>query len=104
VCGDDIEVFLQIDEDGYIYDFGYLGQPSMFTITAASLLAEHIYEQKKIPYQECMMWEFEWMKELGFDVSPRRKRSAVAPLLACRNALHIWLGDSQVETFDDILV
>jgi NifU-like protein involved in Fe-S cluster formation len=103
VCGDDIEVFLNLDDAGNIIDFGYLGHPSMFTITAASLLTEDLIARKKTSYQELMSWDLEYMKHLGFHVSPRRQRSAVAPLLACRNAIHKWLDDDIVETFDDLV-
>lgn len=104
VCGDDIEVFLQIDRDGYITAFWYLGHPSMFTITSASLLAEDLLERKKTPYQELMQRDLQYIKNLGFEVSPRRQRSAVAPLLACRNAIHQWLSDGIVEDFGFIQV
>lgn len=103
VCGDDIEVFLDIDREGNIIAFGYEGHPSMFTITAASLLAEEIIARIKTPYQELMSRDFDVMKELGFAVSPRRQRSAVAPLLACRNAIHQWLGDGVVEEFETLV-
>lgn len=42
VCGDDICVYLKIDENRRITAFRYSGHPSMFTLAAASMLAEQI--------------------------------------------------------------
>ena len=42
VCGDDICVYLKIDENNRIVTFRHSGHPSMFTLAAASMLAEQI--------------------------------------------------------------
>ncbi len=41
--------------------------------------------------------------QTGIEVSPRRKRAQVLPLLATRNALHLYLKDSLKDDFSDIL-
>lgn len=102
VCGDDIEVFLQIDTTGRITAMSYQWSPSMFTITAASLMVEDIMS-RVVQYQDLLGYDLEYIRWLGFDVSPRRTRSAVAPLLACKNAIHQWLGDEAELTFEDEL-
>jgi NifU-like protein involved in Fe-S cluster formation len=102
VCGDDIEVFLQIDTIGRITAMSYQWSPSMFTITAASLMVEDVMS-RVVQYQDLLSYDLEYIRWLGFDVSPRRTRSAVAPLLACKNAIHQWLGDEAELTFEDEL-
>lgn len=63
ICGDSITVYLLIDDAGSITDFGYEGAPSMFTITAASLLAEALYE-KKTSYQELLSRNYSTIESL----------------------------------------
>ena len=41
LCGDSLVVFLKI-EDGIVVDFKHAGDPQMFTLAAASMLAEEI--------------------------------------------------------------
>ncbi len=72
----------------------------MFTVAAASMLAEEI-EWKAI--QEVLTRWANFMKELWLDVSPRRKRSIVSALLAVHNALYKFLWESRIETYAEIL-
>ena len=72
----------------------------MFTVAAASMLAEEI-ENKPIKEVLTRWWTF--MKDLGLDVSPRRKRSTVSALLAVHNALYWCLWESRKETYAEIL-
>jgi nitrogen fixation NifU-like protein len=101
VCGDMIVIYLKIGDDGTIQAYSHAGAPQMFTLAAASLLAEEI-EGKHI--DEVLTRDYGFMQELGFAVSPRRRRSAVSALLAVRNAIHTWKQDGVVDTYDEVLV
>ena len=50
-----------------------------------------------------LTWDYAFMKEHGFEVSPRRRRSMVTALLAVRNAIHEWKGDGVVDEYEDLL-
>lgn len=99
LCGDDICVALKIT-DGHVEVFRYTGHPSMFTLAAASMLAEVI---EGTSVHEVLTRGYGFMKELWFEVSPRRQRSAVSALLATRNAIHVYLQDDKEDTYEDVL-
>ncbi|HMT01515.1 MAG TPA: iron-sulfur cluster assembly scaffold protein [Candidatus Absconditabacterales bacterium] len=99
LCGDDITVFLQVD-DGVIQDYSFIGNCSMITTAAASFLSEIIIG---ISVDEVLTRNYETMSSQGFEVSPRRKRAAVIAILAVRNALHQLIGDGKVDDFDDLI-
>jgi NifU-like protein involved in Fe-S cluster formation len=100
VCGDFLVVYLKIDADQKIDAFSYQGDPAMHTLAAASLLAEYIIGES---IETVLSWTYAELKERGFVVSTRRQRSAVTALLATKNALHTWMQDGVVETYDDLL-
>jgi len=101
ICGDTISVFLQIDPLlKTIKKYSHSGEPQMFTLAAASMIAETI---EGVSIEEVLSRWGEYMKGLGLDVSPRRKRSTVSALLAIHNALYQWQGIEKKETYDDIL-
>lgn len=99
VCWDDICVYMQI-EDKKIKQFRYEGHPSMFTLAAASMLAEEI-EGRSL--DEVLSRGYTFMQWLGFEVSPRRQRSAVSALLAARNAIHRYLQDGKEDNYEELL-
>jgi hypothetical protein len=66
------------------------------------LLAEALYEKKTL-YQELLSRNYSTIETLWFSVSPRRQRSAVTALLACRNALHEWLWDGKRDSYEELL-
>jgi len=37
------------------------------------------------------------------EVSNKRKRAAILPILAVRNAIHEYLDDKKVDDFDDLI-
>ena len=43
------------------------------------------------------------IRDEGFEVSHRRIRSSVSALLACRNAIHIYLNDGEQDEFEDLI-
>lgn len=100
VCGDFLIVYLKIDADQKIEAFSYQGDPAMHTLAAASLLAEYIIGET---IETVLGWTYIELQERGFVVSTRRQRSAVTALLATKNALHTWMQDGVVETYDDLL-
>jgi NifU-like protein involved in Fe-S cluster formation len=100
VCGDFLVVYLKITSDQKIEAFSYQGDPAIHTIAAASLLAEYICGQ---PISSVLTRTYDQMKERWLVVSARRQRSAVTALLATRNALHSWLHDGRVDTYEELL-
>ena len=87
ICGDDITVFLKIEE-GTIISYSFTGNCSTITTAAASFLSEFIIGAS---LELVLTWTYETMVEKGFEVSPRRKRAAVIAILAARNAIHAYL-------------
>ncbi len=99
ICGDDITVYLKIQENT-ISAFSYDGNPSTVTLAAASFLSEFLLWAS---LDEILTWNYETFMEKGFEVSPRRKRAAVIALLAVRNTIHKYRGEDQEDDFDDLL-
>jgi NifU-like protein involved in Fe-S cluster formation len=105
LCGDWLILYVRLVHDTIrdtpcIEEISYTWHPSMFTIVAASLLAE------MVPWKtvnEVMQWTFATVKSWWYIPSPKRQRSAVTPLLALRNALHEYRGDLDVDTYDTLL-
>lgn len=98
ICDDSIEVFLKI-ENNKIEKFSYIWELSFVWIASASIVAEEI-EWKNI--EEILSRDYEFLKSLWFDVSTRRKRAAILPILATRNALHEYINDWIEDDFDDL--
>lgn len=110
ICDDSIEVFLKINKDWFIENFSYIGELSIVWLAAASILAEELDwelnldgSRKLKNIDELLTWDYEYMKSLWFEVSPKRKRAAVMPLLAARNAIHDYKNDGLKDDFDDLV-
>ncbi len=101
LCGDDITVYFQYDDQKVITKRSYDGNVSMVTQAAASFFSEIIVWKT---FDEILSLNEQLMIDHGFDVSHRRRRARVIPILATRNAIHFLLGDGIVDVFDDILV
>ncbi|GHW03027.1 hypothetical protein AGMMS50249_8130 [candidate division SR1 bacterium] len=106
ICGDDIDVYLRI-EDGIIREWSFAGNTGSVTTAAASLLAEMITDKT---LDEVMEWGYDTIAGAGLNVLPRRRRAAVIALLATRNAIHSFRGDQNtdgtqilIEEFEDLL-
>ena len=99
VCGDKITVYMKI-EDTKISERSRDGPTEMQTTAAASMLAEEI---QWVDIQTILTRDYEWIKNLWLELSPRRRRSGVTALLATRNALHLWLDDGVVDGYEDLL-
>lgn len=100
ICWDNIKVYLKIDDNNVLTNFSFAGEPSMITKAAASLLVESI-EWKNI--DEIMKLWLSFMKELWFNVSVRRHRSAVLPLVAVQNAIYKYLWKDKRVEIEDLL-
>jgi len=91
ICGDDIRVYLKI-ENGNVVDRSFDGNTASVTTAAASLLAELILGKS---VDEVMEWSYDTIAAAGLNVLPRRRRAAVIALLATRNAIHQRRGDKK---------
>lgn len=121
ICGDDITVYLKIvtkpqsnkatmSEEHWstealkhwsIEAFSYDGNTSMITTAAASFFSELIIDRT---IQEALTMTYEnTMVPEWFEVTPRRKRAWAIAILAMRNALHSYLQDEKIDTWDDVV-
>lgn len=99
ICGDDITVYLVI-QDNKIQEYSFDGNCSTITTAAASFLSEFIIGED---IQTILTRSYQTMLDRGFEVSPRRKRAAVIAIMAVRNAIHTYLKDGITDVFDDLL-
>lgn len=114
ICGDDITVFIKIEESEEILknvvegrkkwvikDRSYEGNTSMITTAASSFLSELISGRT---VDECLTLTYEnTLLPEWFQVTPRRKRAGAIAILATRNGLHEYLGDGKVDGWDDVV-
>ena len=99
ICWDDIIVYLEIDKNK-IKNYSFDGNCSNITTAAASFLSEIIINKT---ITDVITWNYKTMLDNWFEVSPRRKRSAVIAILAARNAIHTYRKDEEIDTFDDLI-
>ncbi len=106
ICGDDIDVYLKI-ENNYVIDWSFAGNTWAVTTAAASLLAEMIIGKT---LDEIMNRWYDTIAAAGLNVLPRRRRAATIALLATRNAIHEFKKDKKadsdqllIEEFEDLL-
>ncbi len=100
VCWDTIEVFLKISDDNSIKDFSFIWNTSIITKAAASILWESIIWED---IDKLLDYNLEYIKDLIWEVSPRRKHAATLWLLATRNAIHKYKNDDIYDDFTDVL-
>lgn len=100
ICGDDLEVYLKIDNDT-VSEFGFIGETSIITTACASILWESIIGQS---LDDILEMDYSNIEELiGMEVSSRRKQASVLGLLTTRNAIHKYREDGITDVFDDII-
>lgn len=99
ICWDDITVYIKI-EDNKVQEYSFDGNCSTITTAAASFLSELIIGTD---IHEILTRTYDTMLQNWFEVSPRRKRAAVIAILATRNALHTYIKDNKMDTFDDLI-
>lgn len=102
ICGDSIDIYLKIDNNWIVQDFGWQGEPKITTIVGASLLAEEIIGKS---IDEVLNWTFDFFEQRGVEVSDRRKRSVVFPLVVTQNAIKKYKGlpPSQWTATEDLI-
>ncbi len=100
ICGDDINVYLVI-ADKKIKDYSYDWNLSNVSMASAWFLSEFIIW---INIEEIFNFDYNFLVKNGFEVSNKRKRASVLPILALRNAVHEFLCDWKKEDFDDLIV
>ena len=99
ICWDDINVYLLIDDDK-ITDYSYDWNLSTVSKAVAGFLSEFVIW---ININDLFTWDYWFLNENGISVSAKRKRASVLPILALRNAIHVYLWDWKVDDFDDLL-
>jgi len=98
-CWDHLTIYLKI-VGNEIKDYSFAGETSIVTTASASIFWESIIGQK---LEEILGLNYEYMLELIWEVSPRRKQVANLALLATRNAIHTYLKDWRVDDFSDVM-
>lgn len=99
ICWDDINVYLLLQWDK-IVDYSYDWNLSNVSLAMAGFLSEFLIW---ISIKQTLLRNYEFLSEQGVEVSNKRKRAAVLPILAVRNAVHTYLWDWKVDDFDDVL-
>lgn len=99
ICGDDITVFLLI-EDKKIKDYSYVWNTSTVSLASAWFISEFVIWEN---IENILKRDYDFLAEKWLDVSNKRKRAAVLPILAIRNAIHEYIDDWIVDDFDDII-
>ena len=99
-CGDDLKVYIKLDGD-IIKDWSFEGDTAIITTACASIFWESIIGLKA---EEVFEFGYNYIEELiEAPVSDRRKMASVLGLLTTRNALHKYLWDGKLDTFDEVL-
>jgi len=99
ICGDHITVYLNIDNN-YIIDWWFDGDTSLITTAAASCFGDIVIGKH---IEDILTWWESIMIEVWFEVSSRRRRARIIPLLATQNAIYEYLHQETRHTFDTLL-
>ena len=84
LCGDELGVHLQVDEDGRIADLRFHGQGCAISQAAASIASEELIG---MPVDEMGALPANWVLDLlGIDISPTRRKCALLSLKVMRGA------------------
>lgn len=99
-CWDDLKVYIKIN-DNKISDWSFEGDTAIITTACASIFWESIIW---MTLEEVLEKKYDYIIELiEEEVSDKRKRASVLGLLTTRNAIHKFLWDKKVDTFENIL-
>ena len=99
ICWDDITVFLKI-EWNKIINYGYNWNLSTVSLASAWFLSEFLFDTS---IQDILSRNYDFLASKDFQVSAKRKRASVLPILALRNAIHQYLADWKTDDFDDLI-
>ncbi len=99
-CWDDLKVYIKID-DNKISDWSFEGDTAIITTACASIFWESIIW---MTLEEVLEKKYDYIiKLIEEEVSDKRKKASVLGLLTTRNAIHKFLWDKKVDTFENIL-
>ncbi|PID34881.1 MAG: hypothetical protein CR971_00895 [candidate division SR1 bacterium] len=98
ICGDDVYVFLKIEND-IVIEYSFSGNTSLVSKASASFLHDIIVNTSIDAVLELGP---EIFAEHKLQVSARRKNALHLPLLALRNAVHEYKNDGEMEEFEDL--
>jgi len=109
-CWDDLKVYLKIEKVGNaglhslqdtIADWSFEWDTAIITTACASVFGESIVWMK---LEEILSKDYWYIMELiESEVSERRRNASVLWLLTTRNAIHKYLNDGIVDSFDDVI-
>ena len=110
-CGDDLKVYIKINRQqrawalwslkDTIEKWSFHWDTAIITTACASVFGESILG---LEIQEIFKLDYDYIVELiGMPISERRKQASVLGLLTTRNALHKYLWDWKIDTFDDVI-
>ncbi|MBI2656862.1 iron-sulfur cluster assembly scaffold protein, partial [Candidatus Woesearchaeota archaeon] len=88
LCGDELEMFLVIDENKKIVDVKVYPRGCAISVASASMLSEQI-KGKNIEELKTMAKE-QILEMLGIPISPVRLKCALLPLDTLKNSLFIF--------------
>ncbi len=99
-CWDDLKVYLEI-KDNVVTDWSFEWDTAIITTACASVFGESIVGMK---LEEILTKDYWYIMELiESEVSERRRNASVLWLLTTRNAIHKYLNDGILDTFDDVI-
>jgi len=100
ICWDDLKVYVKID-DNKISDWSFTWETAIITTACSSIFGESIIW---MTLEEVLEKKYDYIIELiESEVSSRRKNASVLWLLTTRNAIHKYLKDWIIDTFDDVI-
>lgn len=99
ICGDDLKVYLKIDNNK-ITNWSFTWDTAIITTACASIFGESIIW---MTLEEVLEKKYDYIIELiESEVSSRRKNAALLWLLTTHNAIHKYLWDWILETFENV--
>jgi nitrogen fixation NifU-like protein len=85
LCGDELGVHLQVDDDGTITDIAFHGKGCAISQASASIASDEFIGMK---VDDVAKLDAEWMTDLlGIEISPTRKKCALLNLKVMRGAV-----------------
>ena len=100
-CWDDLKVYIKIKDDK-ILNWSFMWDTAIVTTACASIFWESIIWMK---LKEVLELDYNYIEELIWSpVSERRKPASVLWLLTTINAIHSYINDSKLDTFDDVII
>jgi len=99
-CWDDLKVYLKI-ENNTVTDWSFQWDTAIITTACASVFGESIVGMK---LEEVLTKDYSYIIELiESEISERRRNASVLWLLTTRNAIHTYMKDWILDTFDDVI-